>query len=157
MLMLLFYLGDILCTLKCENVREIAPLVKLKKVRHAPDHFAGYFNYRGLIVPVIDLRQFIYGHPCHKRLSTRIILADYQKKDSLSIIGFMAERVTEAVMKPEDAVLKMGLNIRKAPYLGNLVIEKKEMIQYIDLEKLPQKLNCLSMPEDGDIDATDGD
>jgi len=155
MLMLLFYLGDILCTLKCEKVREITPLVNLKKVLHAPDYFAGYFNYRGMIVPVIDLRQFIYGHPCHKRLSTRIILADYKKKDSHPIIGFMAERITEAVMKPEDAVLTMGLNIPEAPYLGNLVIEKKEMIQYIDLEKLPQSLDCLTMPEDGDINATD--
>ncbi len=157
MLMLLFYLGNILCTIKCEKVREIAPLVNLKKVRHAPDYFAGYFNYRGQIVPVIDLRQFIYGHPCHKRLSTRIILADYQIKDSLSIIGFMAERVTEAVMKSEDAVLTMGLNIRKAPYLGNLVIEKKEMIQYIDLEKLPQRLNCLTIPEESDSNATESD
>ena len=157
MLMLLFYLGDILCTIKCEKVREIAPLVNLKTVRHAPDYFAGYFNYRGLIVPVIDLRQFIYGHPCHKRLSTRIILANYQKKDSFSIIGFMAERVTETVMKPQDAVLTMSMNIRKAPYLGNLVIEEKEMIQYIDLEKLPPKLDCLSIPEDGDSNAAEVD
>ena len=51
MLVLLFYLGDVMYTMKCEKVREVAPLVKLKEMPHTPDYFAGLFNYRGVIVP----------------------------------------------------------------------------------------------------------
>ena len=77
MLVLLFYLGDVTYTIKCDKVREIAPMVALKTMPHAPDFFAGLFNYRGMIVPVIDLCQLIQGRPCQIRLSTRIILVDY--------------------------------------------------------------------------------
>ena len=76
MLVLQFYLGDVMYVIKCERVREVAPMVALKKMPHAPDCVAGLFNYRGMIVPVIDLRQLIHGVPCQLRLSTRIILVD---------------------------------------------------------------------------------
>ncbi|RLB99757.1 MAG: chemotaxis protein CheW, partial [Deltaproteobacteria bacterium] len=46
MLILLFYIGNIMYTIKCEKVREIAPMVTLKEIPHTPDFFAGFFNYR---------------------------------------------------------------------------------------------------------------
>jgi len=146
MLVLLFFIGDVMYTIKCDNVREIAPMVKLKSVPHTPDFFAGYFNYRGSIVPVIDLCQLIQGIPCRMRMSTRIILVDYPGKENISnIIGLMAERVTETVRKPKESFILPNIRSKDAPYLGGIVMEENEMIQYIDLEKLP---NCINfMPE----------
>ena len=150
MLVLLFYLGNTMYTMKCEKVREVAPMVKLKEVPHAPDYFAGLFNYRGVIVPVIDLRRLIQGHPCEIRLSTRIILVDYVRDDNTPyIIGFMAERITEAVRKSEDAFVSPGVSMQEAPYLGGFVMENKEMIQYIDLDLLPESFRFLPMLEGG--------
>ena len=151
MLVLLFYLGDTMYTMKCERVREVAPMVKLKEVPHTPDYFAGLFNYRGIVVPVIDLRRLIQSQPCQMRLSTRIILVDYLRDDNTPyIIGLMAERVTEAVRKSEDAFISNGLSMHDAPYLGGFVMEDKEMIQYIDLDLLPEKFQFLPMLEGGD-------
>jgi len=150
MLVLLFYLGNTMYTMKCERVREVAPMVKLKEVPHAPDYFAGLFNYRGVVVPVIDMRRLIQGQPCQMRLSTRIILVDYLKEDNTPyIIGLMAERVTEAVRKSEDAFVSPGLSMHDAPYLGGFVMEDREMIQYIDLDLLPEKFQFLPMLEGG--------
>lgn len=150
MLVLIFYLGDTMYTMKCERVREVAPMVKLKQVPHTPDYFAGLFNYRGVVVPVIDLRQLIQGRPCQMRLSTRIILVDYFKKDNAPyVIGLMAERVTEAVRKSEDAFVSPGLSTQDAPYLGGFVMEDNEMIQYIDLDLLPESFRFLPMLEGG--------
>lgn len=150
MLILLFYIGDVMYTIKCEKVREIAPMVKLKEIPHTPDFFAGFFNYRGLIVPVIDLCQLIQGRPCRMRLSTRIILIDYTGKDKTShILGLMAERVTETVRKPEESFVIPGIRSDHAPYLGGIVMEQKKMIQYIDLDRLP---NCISFLPDGSND-----
>jgi chemotaxis-related protein WspB len=147
MLILLFYIGEAVYTVKCEKVREIAPMVTLKPVPHTPDFFAGFFNYRGTVVPVIDLCRLIQGCPCRMRLSTRIILVDYSGKgDRSDIIGLIAERVTETVRKPEDAFVFSGIRSADAPYLGGIVMEQKKMIQYIDLDLLP---NCIAfLPKD---------
>ena len=150
MLALLFYLGDEKYTIKCGRVREIAPMVSLKEMPNSPEFFAGLFNYRGMIVPVIDLRQLIQGCPCQIRLSTRIILVDYVGPDNMaSVFGLMAERVTEAVMKPEDALVAPSVNMQNAPYLGGIVMEQNTMIQYIDVELLPGSLHFLPMLESG--------
>jgi chemotaxis-related protein WspB len=146
MLVLIFYLGDTMYTMKCDRVREVAPMVKLKEVPHTPDYFAGLFNYRGMVVPVIDLRQLIQGRPCQMRLSTRIILVDYLREDKTpAIIGLMAERVTDAVKKSQDAFVSPGLSIQEAPYLGGFIMEGNEMIQYIDLDLLPETLRFLPL------------
>ena len=149
MLVLLFYLGDTLYTMRCDRVREVAPVVKLKEVPHAPEYFAGLFNYRGIVVPVIDLRHLIQGRPCDMRMSTRIILVDYLREDNPTpyIIGLMAERVTETRRKSEDDFIQTGLNVNQAPYLGGLMMEDREMIQYIDLDLLPRSVKFLPLPE----------
>lgn len=146
MLILLFYIGDVIYTIKCEKVREIAPMVVLKEIPHTPDFFAGLFNYRGMIVPVIDLCQLIEKRPCEIRLSTRIILVDYHGKSGNShILGLMAERVTETIRKPKDAFVFPGIRSEDAPYMGGIVMEEKQMIQYIDLDLLP---NCVQFLPD---------
>ncbi len=142
MLVLLFYLGDVMYSIKCDSVREIAPMVELKELPHAPDYFAGLFNYRGMIVPVIDLRRLIQKEPCDIRLSTRIILLDGVKPDGTpAIFGMMAERVTEAVMKSSNALITSGITMSNMPYLGGVLVDGNTMIQYIDVEALPGALN----------------
>ncbi|MFO7984673.1 MAG: chemotaxis protein CheW [Desulfatiglandaceae bacterium] len=154
MLVLLFYLGDTMYTMRCDKVREVAPVVKLKELPHTPHYFAGLFNYRGRVVPVIDLRHLIQGQACEMRMSTRIILVDYVREDNTPyIIGLMAERVTETLRKSEDAFVWPGLNMNEAPYLGGLVMENKDMIQYIDLDRLPRSFKFLPLIANGDNDS----
>ena len=157
MLVLIFYLGNTMYTMKCDRVREVAPMVKLKEVPHTPNYFAGLFNYRGVVVPVIDLRQLIQGRPCQMRLSTRIILVDYLREDKTpAIIGLMAERVTDAVKKSQDAFVSPGLSMQEAPYLGGFIMEGNDMIQYIDLDLLPEALRFLPLLEGAqDVPSTD--
>ncbi len=127
-------------------------MVALKRMPNAPDCVAGLFNYRGIIVPVIDLRQLIHGAPCQLRLSTRIILVDYLKKDKTpAVFGIMAERITEAVNKPESDFVSSSITMRDTPYLGGIMMENKEMIQLIDLDHLSESLKFLPMLE-GSID-----
>lgn len=147
MLVLLFHIGEVKYIIRCDRIREIAPLVALKEVPHAPAYFSGYFNYRGTIVPVIDLCQLIQNTPCRLRLSTRIILVDYRRHASSHILGLIAERVTEAVKKPDDAFVSGGIRSRKAPYLGGIVMEGEEMIQYLELDRLPDCIDFLPDPE----------
>lgn len=148
MLLLLFYLGDEMYTIKCEKVREVVPMVRLKEMSQAPAFVAGLLNYRGVIVPVIDLRWLIQGTPCELRLSTRIILVDFEGKDHEPYtIGLMAERVTETVRKPLDAFLPSGVSVDGTPYLNSVLMDQDDMIQFIDLDLLPRSLNFIPMLE----------
>lgn len=155
MLALLFHIGETQYIIKCDRIREIAPMVALKEVPHSPAYFSGYFNYRGAIVPVIDLCRLIQNTPCRKRLSTRIILVDYRRKETSHILGLIAERVTEAVKKPDDAFVNAGIRSRKAPYLGGIVMEGDRMIQYLELDRLPDCIDFLPDPEATSCDGDD--
>lgn len=148
MLVLLFYLGDIMYTIECQHVREIVPMVTLKELPRAPEFFVGFFNYRGMIVPVIDLGQLIHGVLCRKRLSTRIILVDYLKNDSTpAVYGLIAERVTEAIKKSKENFITPDVKMQEAPYLGSMIMEEEQMIHYIDVNLLAKSLPFLQTYE----------
>ncbi|MEB3180169.1 MAG: chemotaxis protein CheW [Nostocaceae cyanobacterium] len=138
MLMLLFYVGDDLYALDSAQVVEIIPRVVLRKIHHAPDYVAGLFNYRGVIVPVIDLCHLIQGKASRPYLSTRIIMVNYIAKDNTKrCLGLMTERVTETLNKSDTEVMGVETEFDEAhPYLGNIIMDEKGMIQRIRLEYL---------------------
>lgn len=137
MLLLLFYLGDDRYALDSKRVVEVVPLVALKKLHHAPDYLAGLFNYRGRIVPAIDLCHLIRGHSCRPHLSTRIILVNYlDRQQNPYILGLMAERVTDTVNKSETEFIDSGLNTDAALYLGKMFGDEQGMVQCIRVEHL---------------------
>ena len=136
MLLLLFQVGDNLYALECDRVTEVIPLVALRKIHHVPDYVTGAFNYRGDIVPVIDLCHLIHGTTCHRRFSTRIIMINYYGKNKVCHhFGLMAERVTETLYRP-DLTPTPAEQTNTVPYLGNLFMDEKGMIQQIYWEQL---------------------
>jgi chemotaxis-related protein WspB len=137
MLMLLFYAGNDLYAIKSSRVVEVIPRVSLRKIQPAPEYVAGLFNYRGAIVPVIDICHLIQGKPSQSHLSTRIIMVSYPRKDNtLQYIGLMAERVTETLNKPDAELDTSRVQVHEAPYLGGMIMDEKGMIQQIHLEQL---------------------
>jgi chemotaxis-related protein WspB len=141
MLLLVFYLGEEKYLIKHDSIREISPMVMLKTMPHMPDYFAGFFNYRGQVVPVIDLCQFIQGYPCKMRLSTRIMLVDYVKANQpAAILGLMAERLTEAIRKPEATLIFSGSTLPQSPYWEGFILERDKMIPCLNLKSLLKQL-----------------
>jgi chemotaxis-related protein WspB len=70
-LMLLLHIGKDVYAVDCDRVVEVVPLVVLKEIPHAPPHVAGVFDYRGRIVPVVDLCVILARRRCAARLSSR--------------------------------------------------------------------------------------
>jgi chemotaxis-related protein WspB len=137
MLMLIFSVGDNLYALDTSQVVEVIPRVLLRKLHQVPSYVAGLFNYRGAIVPVIDLCQLIQNKPSRSYLSTRIIMVNYVGKNNINRwLGLMAERVTETLKKPDIDLVDTGKLLNEAPYLGEMILDEKGMIQRIILEYL---------------------
>jgi chemotaxis-related protein WspB len=137
MLMLLFYVGNDLYAIESSYVVEVIPRVSLRKVHHVPDYVAGLFNYRGKIVPVIDLCHLIRDTSSRFCLSTRIIMVSYSNENyGQQYLGLVAEKITETLNKPETAFVDSGIRVKDAPYLGGILMDEKGIIQQIHLEKL---------------------
>lgn len=145
MLILLFYAGEDLYAIEGSHIVEVIPRVSLRKVQHVPEYVAGLFNYRGVILPVIDLCHLIQGTPSRSHLSTRIIIVKHPRQmvdepsrsnESLQYLGLMAERVTETLSISEAEIRDSGIRVEEAPYLSGTIVDEKRIIQCVQLERL---------------------
>ncbi len=151
MLMLLFYIGNNLYAIESSRVVEVIPRVCYREVHHVPNYVAGLFNYRGAIVPVIDLCHLVRGTPSRANLSTRVFIVSYpsQEDNTLQYIGLMAERVIKTVKKSASDFLPSGIKNSEASYLGEMIMDEKGMIQHINLEQLFTNLRQVNLLQSG--------
>ena len=150
MLKLLLCAGDDRYALDANEVVEVAPMVELRTVPHAPAYVAGLLNYRGAMAPVIDLCSLTQDHGCRSRLSTRIILMSYAASTgSPQILGLLAERVTGTVRVEESDLTASNIHVNDAPYLGDVFqSDDGETVQCLHVERLlPESLRRSLFPE----------
>ena len=149
MVLLLFQSGEELLSLDVSRVIEVMPVVNLKKAPHTPEYIAGLFNYRGTIVPVVDLTALLSGNHHAPLLSTRIILVDYTgASGSHHTLGLMAERVTETVSCSEKDMHPSGIESETASYLGPILIDERGMIRLVEVNRiLPESLQKILFQE----------
>src|SRR2546428_9181135 len=153
MLLVIFYLGKDPYALESSQVVEIVPRILLKELPHAPQYVAGLFDYRGVIVPVIDLCRMTQGRACSEHLSTRVILVryPYDRYDGQKerVLGLMAERVTETIEKSESDLAAPGVSVDEAAYLGDVISDARGIIQCIRVERLlPESVRELLFKEE---------
>jgi chemotaxis-related protein WspB len=137
MLLLQFQAGTDLYGLDVSRVIEVIPMVIFRTLPHSDPSVAGIFNYRGTMVPVIDLTFLLRGEASRPLFSTRVILVDYPGRDSAShVLGLLAERVTETVFCNAKDLMPAGIKVEGAPYLGDLLLHTGGMIQRVVVEQL---------------------
>lgn len=146
MLRLRFQVGDMRCDTPCVHIREVVPMMALKEMPRMPPCFAGFFNYRGTVVPVIDLCRLMLDRPCDMRLSTRIILTERPRPVGAPLLlGLIAERITETVRREATGIPRADMTIETAPYVTGISMERDQMIYHIDL---PCLVSVISFPTD---------
>lgn len=149
MVLLLFQAGEERLGLDVSRVIEVMPVVNLKKAPHTPEYVAGLFNYRGTIVPVIDLSALLSGKRLVPLFSTRIILVDYIGADGCShALGLMAERVTETFSFREEDMQPAGVESETAEYLDRILTDERGMIRLVEVNRiLPESLQNVLFKE----------
>jgi chemotaxis-related protein WspB len=142
MLLLTLQADESLYAVDVTRVVEVVPRVNLRRLPHAPVFLAGVFDYRGIIVPVIDLGMLLGSAPCRSLLSTRIVLVDSRPAEQASIgprpwlLGIIAERVSDVVSVKPEGVISAAMQLPTAPYLGSIVELDHEMAQLIVLDRV---------------------
>jgi chemotaxis-related protein WspB len=144
MLLILFHIGNNLYAIETNKLIEIVPMVMLRSIQSARNFVVGIFNYRGRIIPAVDLCYLMSGKPSQICYSTRIMIV--QTASDTRPIGLIAERVSET-LKVSIAQTETTEVINDSSYLGKLLLTDQGMIQLIDWEALA--LDALETEKDG--------
>lgn len=97
MLLLIFEIGGNRYSIRARDIIEIIPLVSLLKVPQAPEYFPGLLNYRGSVIPALDLGLLLGNGPHHRKMSTRIVLMSYPARGGDITIGFILDNIIGAM------------------------------------------------------------
>ena len=146
------------------RVVEVIPKVELRAVPHAPVFVAGLLNYRGEVVPVLDLCLLLGIAASQDRLSTRIILVDdtpgshnhqnrgddivhdeigyssSKQKPRPNLLGLVAERVNDLAYVLPEQIIPTPVVLPAAPYLGAIVHTDQGIVQLIAVEQIQTAL-----------------
>lgn len=134
MLFLVFRLGQDRYLLDVRQIAEVLPLIGIVQIPHAPLGVAGIFDYRGTVVPAIDLSQIMLGRPARRRLHTRIVLVQYaDDAGTTHLLGLIAEKVTETVQRQPTDFTASGVTV---PHLGPVAMDQHGLAQRIEINRL---------------------
>ncbi len=137
MLLLRFRIGGDWYGLDTRQVREVVPHVPLRVCPGAPAFVAGLFNYRGQVVPVVDLCRLMGGAPPPSCLSTRIMVVSYTGQQGVDrTLGLLAEDVTATLETTPEGFLQGRLTPEGAPYLDQVAVHDGQMIQCVQVAGL---------------------
>jgi chemotaxis-related protein WspB len=142
------------------KVVELIPRVELWLIPHAPAFLAGLLDYRGKVVPVIDLGQLLDVGTCRDCLSTRIILvndspgdhnrwnqdregsgeetreARANRKLAPDLLGLIAEHVSDLTYVRPEQIIPAPVRLPQTPYLGPIAQTDQGIVQLIVVEKV---------------------
>jgi chemotaxis-related protein WspB len=108
-------------------VVEVVPCVEPRPVPGAPSGMVGVIDYRGRVVPVLDLCLLLAGAACPVRMSSRIVVCDREVERAAGapvppaarFLGLLAEDVTRVVdLDASDPGAHPGLGRDRAPGMG---------------------------------------
>ena len=146
-LLLLFSAGGPLYAMESKDVVEVIPRVSLRPAVNLPSHVSGLFNYRGVVVPVIDLGLLIQNRPSGQNLSSRIIMVRSGVAGGPErCLGLLAEGVTDTISRPLSAFHDTGLAAVNKPYLGGMTLDERGMVQILHLKVLLEQIHPLLDP-----------
>ncbi|MCX7984836.1 MAG: chemotaxis protein CheW [Bacteroidetes bacterium] len=129
-----FKVGDEEFGIDILKVQEINRMMEITKIPDAPPDIEGVVNFRGKVIPVIDLRKR-FGLPIKEQNSnTRLIVVELEKKT----VGFIVDEVKEVLRIPKSITeppppLAVGSNAEYILGVGKL---ENRLLTLLDLEKV---------------------
>ncbi len=95
-----FVLGEEEFGVDIMKIDSIVELGKLTKVPESADYVEGIMNFRGMVIPIVNLRKkfFMKDLPPEKKAKSKVIVVNLDKKK----VGFMVDDVREVLTVSED-------------------------------------------------------
>lgn len=130
-----FQLGKSEFGIDIMNVNEIIIYEESTSVPNAPDFIEGVLNYRGNVIPIINLRQRLKLGECEITKDTRIIVVNVEDRE----VGFIVDEASQTISVSEDqidAAPQFTGGIDKKFITGVGKLDEKRLLIIIDLMKI---------------------
>lgn len=117
------------------QVKEIGPYEEAVSLPNTPDFIVGVINYRGNVIPIINLKKRLSLGNLDITKDTRIIVINLGDKE----IGFIVDEASQTIRLNDDQVdptptYIKGIDQRYITGVGKL--DEKRLLILIDLEKI---------------------
>ncbi len=137
MLLLVFEAGNNRYGIEASEIIEVIPVVSFQRIPHAPVYVAGLLNYRGAVVPVIDLQALLGENPARRLLSTRIMVVRFPSAAGPDRqLGLLAERITETRRCEAADLQPAGVQPEGAKYLGPVLADSGSFVQKVTVSQI---------------------
>jgi chemotaxis-related protein WspB len=134
-LFLLLKIGHDTYALDARQIAHVLSLVHVAPLANAPRGLAGVFNYRGTLVPAVDLSAMRSTAPARPQFSTRVVLINYPHGTSTRLVGLIAEQATDVIRRAPSEFVAPGLAATSAAR-GSVMDGRYGVVQWIDAPAL---------------------
>ncbi len=125
-----FTIRDEIFGLFSDDVKEIVYPPRIFTVPKAPFYVRGVGNLRGNIIPIVDLKSFLFGEISEIGENTKLVVASRGEKD----VGLIVEDLKEVLDIDEKEFQVSASNM--SSHLQGVFKGKKSIIQFLNIETL---------------------
>lgn len=142
----IFHIGKERFAIDTRSIVEVIPGIAARPVPAAHQALVGVIDYRGDVVPVLDLCRLFGRGDCPVRMSNRILMCDIAAnvpeaaEAERDLLGILAEDVTRvAVLDPDAPGSHPGPETPGVGGLGRILREGGELLQLVEVGELIAK------------------
>jgi chemotaxis-related protein WspB len=128
------------------HIVEVIPIVRIIELQGSPAYIKGLINYRGEIVPLINIGEFFSKSKINYFLSTRIIIiSNKTNKLKSKFVAILAEQATETMSINPDLLKDTGFSENSDLLVDKIYQSNDLIIKHLDLDKLIANLKELNL------------
>ncbi len=140
-----FQVGPERFAIDTTSITEVIPCIPARPVPSAPKALRGVIEYRGAVVPVLDLCRLFDHGDCPERLSNRILVCDVggggerwgEAAADRPLLGVLAENVTRvATLDPDAPGSHPGPATEGFSGLGTILRDADGLLQLVEVADL---------------------
>ncbi|WP_064093693.1 chemotaxis protein CheW [Rossellomorea aquimaris] len=136
--LIIFQLVDKEYAIPVNQVRSIEKLEHITRVPKTPSYVKGVINLRGVVTPIIDLRNRFDLAPVEPSESTRVIIVGLEDKE----VGLIVDAANDVLDVKKDQIEPSPevVGIEEAEYIGGVVKQNRRLLILLHLDRVLQSL-----------------
>ncbi len=116
-----------------EQVREIRPIESITKVPNSKRYIKGVMNLRGMIVPIMDVKEKLGFNNVTPSPKARILVADVQSK----LTGLLIDEVDQVMRIPiKEIETHLSGGLESLEYIKGVAKTSGKLVVLLDIVKL---------------------
>jgi purine-binding chemotaxis protein CheW len=133
-----FRLGNELFAVSVDKVLEVLQRQTITKVPKTPDHITGVINFRGEILPVLELRRKFNLPDRPENLKYVIIVFEFKHNHQTVILGSIADGVKDVIEISDNEIKPvpvMGANY-DVSFIKGMIRKDDRFIMILDIDNV---------------------